>query len=111
MADQAVSNDLSPDRPWEQHAGSESLPALTPLTPKVKQNYGCGLGCLVVVIAVIGIAIYGSVVSNHTDGPCEIANEAYVLSTTLTDADDRSIAALQYAVKSAECQAQGGTDE
>lgn len=101
-------SDLSPDRPWEREPASN--PGGQAPTEQ-KRGIGCGIGCGVVVLIVVVGAVTAAVVgANRTKGPCEEAQEAYVLATQLDDPHDREIAALQYAVKKAECDAQGGSD-
>jgi hypothetical protein len=80
------------------------------MTPGKKpgiSNLGC-LGIMAVVALVIAL-VSGLVNSGAAKGPCQVAQQAYVLATTLDDPEDAQIAALQYAVKKAECEAQGGT--
>jgi hypothetical protein len=73
-------------------------------------GWGC-LGCLGVIVLVIALALGGTAIWRAMNPPdaCDEAYEAKVLSERLDDPDDRTIAAMQYAVKAAECAQIGGT--
>jgi hypothetical protein len=90
-------------------------PVVPPAEPAAKNGgLGC-LGCLgiigLVVVLVVGLAVGGVALGRAMNPPdaCDEAYEAKVLSERLDNPDDRTIAAMQYAVKAAECAQIGGT--
>lgn len=88
--------------------GESGVPPAEPATKK--GGLGC-LGCLGIIGLVIVLAIGGVALGRAMNPPdaCDEAYEAKVLSERLDDPDDRTIAAMQYAVKAAECAQIGGT--
>ena len=95
---------LSPDRPWERQKAEKQAP----IEPAVKKkSYKPWVWLLVVVVIVVALAVNASS-PRTSDGPCEEAQQAYVLANGLDDDHDAQIAAMQYAVKKAECEAEGG---
>lgn len=91
--------------------GTNDLPPLKPVEPAQRSGgWGC-LGCLGVLFLIVVLAVGGVAINNALNPPdaCDEASDARMLAETLDNPDDRTIAAMQYAVKAAECERIGGS--
>lgn len=88
----------------------------TPLAPadasKAPRGIGCGgIGCLTVIVLVVVGTIIGAVSggsSSELTDSCYDAQNARSIADSAGDEDSRSTAALEYAVKKAQCEDAGG---
>lgn len=87
-----------------------------PETPRKDERFLLGIGCLGWFAIMIGIAVVILVIAGLSGGmkppsriqACYDAQNARSISNSSSNEHDRQIAAMQYAVKKAECESQGG---